>query len=381
MRTWLLLLPVLALGACSSLPNDGPASQSFGEGVRAPEKAGYAVVDLDYRVAEQVAANPPPVLAGLAANGSDSANDRIGEGDVLSVSIFEPTGGMTFSSDNGAGQSGGTQTENLPRQTVGADGAVMIPFAGRVHVAGLTVVDAADAIRHALRGKAIDPQVDVSVVGNAANTVTVVGEIRNVGHEPLSANNERLLDVIATAGGPTRPPADIAVTVVRGDVTATASLLVLLHDPAQNIRLAPRDQVRLLYAPRKYSTFGAFGHVSEQLIEDEKITLAEAISKNGGLDTMTANAGSVLLFRFERPEVAAALGVRLPPTSKGVPVVYRLNLLKPAGFFVASNFEVRPDDLIYVPRSDTTQLKKFLDVVLIISQTAYNLSTTPVVVH
>ena len=129
--------------------------------------------------------------------------------------------------------------------------------------------------------------------------------------------------------------------------------------------------MRLIYAPRKYSTFGAFGRVSDQPIEDESITLAEAISHNGGLDTLSANATSVLLFRFERPEVAAALGVRLPPTSKGVPIIYRLNLLKPAGFFVANNFEVRPNDLIYVPRSDTTELKKFLELALIISQTSY----------
>jgi len=136
--------------------------------------------------------------------------------------------------------------------------------------------------------------------------------------------------------------------------------------------------VRLLYTPRKYSTFGAFGRVSEQQIEDEGLSLAAAISKNGGLDTNSANATSVLLFRFERPEVATALGVNMPSSPKGVPIVYRLNLLEPNSFFVANNFAVRANDLIYVPRSDVTELQKFLALVSVVSQVTYNLTVTPV---
>jgi polysaccharide export outer membrane protein len=377
MRIWLLFLPALVLGACSSLPHDGPSGRAFRAEAPKSAQRGYALIDLDYRVAEQVAAGPAPSLSSLAAAGSDARNDQLGEGDVIDVSVFEPGGTLVFSTSDEAKAANGT-TENLPHLTVARDGSVTIPFAGEVHVAGLTTAEAASGIQRALHGRAVNPQVQVALVGNFTNSVTVIGEVRNVGRVPLTPYNERILDILAAAGGPTKPPGDITVTIVRGATLASTPLPALLKEPEQNIRLAPHDQVRLLYAPRKYSMFGAFGRVSELQIEDEGLTLAEAISRSGGLDTVTANAASVLLFRFERPEIAHSLGLSAAPTPKGVPVVYRLNMLQPVSLFVANEFAVRADDLIYVPRSDVTELRKFLELVSLVSQVTYNLTVTPV---
>ncbi|HEY2480587.1 MAG TPA: polysaccharide biosynthesis/export family protein, partial [Caulobacteraceae bacterium] len=372
-----LFLPALVLGACSSLPHDGPPGRAFHAEAQKPDQHAYALIDLDYRVAEQVAAGPSPSLSSLAAAGSNARNDQLGEGDVIDVSVFEPGGTMMFSTSDPAKPDNGT-TENLPHLSVARDGCVTIPFAGEVRVAGLTTSEAASAIQHALHGRAVDPQVQVALVGNYTNSVTVIGEVRNVGRVALSPYNEHILDILAAAGGPTKPPGDIMVTIVRGATQASTPLPALLKESEQNIRLAPHDQVRLLYAPRKYSMFGAFGRVSEQPIEDEGLTLAEAISRSGGLDTMTANAASVLLFRFERPEIARSLGLSAAPTPKGVPVIYRLNMMQPVSFFVANEFAVRANDLIYVPRSDSTELRKFLEMVSLISSITYNLTVTPV---
>jgi polysaccharide export outer membrane protein len=378
MRLCLLLLTALTLGACSSLPHDGPPGGAFGEETTSPSTHGYALLELNYKVTQEVAAIPIASFATLDSASSLAPNDRIGRGDALTVAVFE-TRGLSLSTTNETSAAGGANApESLPREVVDENGAVMIPYAGEVRVAGLTTSEAARRIQAALKGRVVNPQVVVTMADNLANTVTVIGEVRSTGRVPLSANNERLLDVLATVGGPTRPPWDIAVTVVRGATSATAPLATVLHDPNQNIRLAPGDQVRLLYTPRKFSTFGAFGHVAEQPIDDETLSLAAAISRNGGLDTMSANAKSVLVFRFERPEVARSLGVTLAPTPKGVPIVYRLDLLEPEGFFIASNFTVQPNDLIYVPRSDTTELRKFLDLVSAVSAITYNLTVTPV---
>jgi polysaccharide export outer membrane protein len=124
--------------------------------------------------------------------------------------------------------------------------------------------------------------------------------------------------------------------------------------------------------------FGAFTHDTQTLIEDDSLTLAGAMSRAGGMDTTSADAGSVLVFRFERPEVAAALGLATPPAAKGVPVVYRLNFLKPESLFIANNFEIASDDLIYVPRSDVTEMKKFFDLVNTVTQIGYNIRVATV---
>jgi polysaccharide export outer membrane protein len=86
-----------------------------------------------------------------------------------------------------------------------------------------------------------------------------------------------------------------------------------------------------------------------------------------------------MLFRFERPEVAAALGVTAAPSPKGVPIIYHLNLRNPEGLFVANQFEVEPDDLIYVPRSGLVEAKQFIDVVVAASSVAYNARVTSVI--
>ncbi len=58
--------------------------------------------------------------------------------------------------------------------------------------------------------------------------------------------------------------------------------------------------------------FGAVGKGAEIPIEDDTLSLAGALARIGGLNGQTADARSVLLFRYERPEVAKALGVDFP---------------------------------------------------------------------
>jgi polysaccharide export outer membrane protein len=164
--------------------------------------------------------------------------------------------------------------------------------------------------------------------------------------------------------------------IVRGDTMISAPLSLLFDDPTQNIRLAPHDQVRLVSRDRKFSTFGAFGHVTEMPILDERLTLASAISRNGGLDTYSADNSAVFVFRFERPEVARALGATSPVTPRGVPVVYRLNMRDPSSYFTAANFEIEPEDMVYVPRSSSIGVKKFLDLVSVVTSVTYTAAVT-----
>lgn len=376
MRVASAVVLLLAVGGCSTLPHDGPSTRSVPRQA-ARGAALYALVDLDYAVTQQIAAHPPVALTGLSHQSSGAPNDLIAEGDALAVSVFEAGGGGLFSHIPEVVQltTGDTQ-QTLPRLIVDTDGDLTIPFAGPVHVAGLRPAEAAAAIRQALRKRAVDPQVTVSVLESRANSVAIIGEVRSPGHVLLSPHNDRLVDVLASAGGPTKHPADLAVVIYRGGRYAEVSMAALMAEPDQNIRLAPGDQIRVVDRPRKYSTFGALGHDTQTFIEDDSLTLANAIGRAGGLDTNSAAGRSVLVFRFERPEVAAALGVNRPPAAKGVPVVYRLDFLNPDGLFVANNFEIRSDDLLYVPRSDITEMKKFFDLINSVTQIGYNVRVT-----
>lgn len=360
-------LACAALAGCASLPADGPPSRA----VAGAAGQSYALVDLTYAATERLRgleAAHPTGLAGLPPAGPVGV---IGPGDLLQVSIFDPSG-VLFGGRTAVGlAAGGAQA--LPIQAVDDDGAVVIPFAGSVRVAGLPPAAAALAVQRALRGRVANPQVVVSVQEAVASSALVLGEVARPGRAALRPNADRVLDVLALAGGAEGRPEDLEVVVSRQGRQAAAPLTLVASDPAQNLVLGPGDQIVVRQAPRRFSTFGALGRVASVDMPGGRLTLSDALALAGGLQTERADAASVLLFRFESPAAAAALGLTQPPTPRGVPVVYRLNLRDPDGFFTATGFEVRPGDVIYAPSASTAELRKFFEFVQSITRVVYDI--------
>ncbi len=372
-RTAASLMIVALLAGCSTLPRDGPSGMGVVKKASTDQQQGdYALINLDFALSERLKAAPQRSFSTLALASSETPTDVIGVGDTLAVSIFEPSGGL-FGGSSRSGESG---NQTLPPLVVDRNGAVPVPFAGSVSVQGLTPAQASAAVRRALVGKVANPQVIVTMAGNTSNAVTVLGEVRNPGRQPLAANNDRILDVIAAAGGSSRSVYDVTVRIQRGGQTYSAPMSIVTTEFNENVRLQRGDQVNLVYQPRRFSSFGAFNAVARTDLPPGPLTLAEALSGVGGLDSNLADAKSVLVFRFERPEVAQALGIQQPATPRGVPVVYRLNLNEGSGFFIASNFQIEPDDIIYAPRAGAAEARKFFEFVQSVTRVVYDVSVT-----
>lgn len=382
-RTILPLAIVAILGGCSTLPRDGPSGASVNAGATTASALGsYALVPLTFEATERMKQIPPQFFGSLAAGSSDQPADVIGEGDTLAISIFDPSGSLfggtlgagSASGRNAATMSGGNQA--LPGATVDRSGSVTIPFGGQVRVQGLTSTQAAAAIRRALVGKVANPQVLVSIAGNASNTVNVLGDVRQPGRAPLGVNSDRILDVIAVAGGSARSTDDLTISIQREGRTYTAPLSAVTTEFGENVRLQRGDVVNVQYKPRRFSTFGGLNAVAQVDMPAGPVTLTGALSKVGGLNTNTANARRVLIFRFERPEVAQALGINQPATPRGVPVVYELDFSDAANVFAATNMEVMPEDVIYVPLAGAAEMRKFFEVVQSLTRVVYDVSVT-----
>lgn len=382
-RTILPLAIVAILGGCSTLPRDGPSGASVNAGATTASALGsYALVPLTFEATERMKQIPPQFFGSLAAGSSEQPADVIGEGDTLAISIFDPSGAL-FGGTLGSGSSssrtsttlsGGNQA--LPGATVDRSGSVTIPFGGQVRVQGLTSTQAAAAIRRALIGKVANPQVLVSIAGNASNTVNVLGDVRQPGRAPLGVNSDRILDVIAAAGGSARTTDDLTISIQREGRTYTAPLSAVTTEFGENVRLQRGDVVNVQYKPRRFSTFGGLNAVAQVDMPAGPVTLTGALSKVGGLNTNTANARRVLIFRFERPEVAQALGINQPATPRGVPVVYELDFSDAANVFAATNMEVMPEDVIYVPLAGAAEMRKFFEVVQSLTRVVYDVSVT-----
>ena len=369
------------LAGCSTLPRDGPSGASVNAGATTPEALGsYALVPLTYEVTERIKAVPPQFFGTLALASSDQPADVIGEGDTLAISIFDPSGSLfggslgASSANRAATLQGGSQ--NFNGVVVDRAGNVAVPFGGPVRVQGLTSTQAAAAIRRSLVGKVANPQVLVSVAGNVSNTVNVLGDVRQPGRAPLGVNSDRILDVIAAAGGSARTNDDLIISIQRNGETFTAPLTAVTTQFVENVRLQRGDVVNVQYKPRRISTFGALNAVTQIDMPAGPMTLTGAMSRVGGLNTNTANPRRVLVFRFERPEVAQALGISQPATPRGVPVVYELDFNDAANVFAATNMEIMPEDVIYVPLAGAAEMRKFFEVVQSLTRVVYDVSVT-----
>ena len=368
----LVCLGGLALTGCSTLPTAGPTvSQVFDQAVTDGQRH-FDIVDVDDRVVATLLAQPTESFHTRFRKYGKPPAPKIGVGDTVSVSIWEAAGGGLFSSPDvttgavttGAGGAG-SRYVTIPEQVVTRDGAISVPFAGRITVAGRTPLQVQDEIQQRLSQKAIEPQAIVTVAKSVTNTATVSGEVVGGARVPLSVGGDRLLDLIAEAGGAKAPVYNTFVRLSRGGVTVTIPMVQLVSNPAENIYAWPGDVLTLVQLPQTFSVFGATTQNTEVPFGAEKLTLAQALAKSGGLQDLRADPRGVFLFRFEPPSVVGALNA--PALATGPdgtsPVVYRLNLRDAKNYFYAQRFPMEDKDVIYVANAPLTELQKFFTLV------------------
>jgi len=250
----------------------------------------------------------------------------------------------------------------IPDQQVGPDGAISIPYAGRIAAAGHTPSEVERAIEKELGPKALEPHAIVAVRRSVANSVSVAGEALRAGRIPLSPGGDRLLQVIAAAsGGAAVPQHQVFVQLSRNGTTATVPLVTLVEHPEENIFAEPGDVLTLVRRPKTFSAFGATGKNTAITFDTEKLSLAEALAKAGGLLDDRADPQAVFLFRYEPIGLVQALGQPLATAApEGVsPIVYRLDLSDAKSYPLAREFPVRDKDTIFVANAEARAVYKF----------------------
>lgn len=358
---------LLVLTACSSIPNSGPSADDVAQQaqVGAAIFQRYEIVDIDAFTVDILRHNGAESLLSRFGDYRPSVEPRIGVGDTISVTIWEAASGGLFSGSLAADRfSTGSKSATIPDQVVGRDGAITVPYAGRIRVAGRTTQDVQTIVEHALEGKAIQPQVLINVTHSVSNTVTVTGEVANGARVPLSVKGDRVVDVIAAAGGIRAPVNETYVQLSRGPVTARVAMTRVTSDPRENIYLRANDVLTLIRDPQTFIAYGATGRNAEIPFDAEGISLSQALAKAGGLLDNRADPAGVFIFRFESASVARALRPESPLITPGqlTPIVYRLNLRDANSLFVAQSFRVLSRDLLYVSNAPITDVQKALGV-------------------
>ena len=174
---------------------------------------------------------------------------------------------------------------------------------------------------------------------------------------PLFGVGERLLDVVAAAGGVKTAAHDAVVRLTRRGAAAAARWDSVLRDPSQNVAMRAGDTVALTAEPRSYAVFGATNRPVLTPFNAASVTLDEALAAAAGLSDQRADPAAVFVIRHEPAAEALGLG------RGGAPVVYNLDLSRPEAFFLARGFEMRDKDMIYVANAPMADLRKLFSTI------------------
>jgi polysaccharide biosynthesis/export protein len=353
------------LSGCA-LPTSGPSATDVVQQAGTNQTPRYEFVDIDPTVIETLRRRSFESLLARFGDHRISAEPVIGVGDAVTVTIWEAGPGGLFSAPLITGNvSAGSNSATIPEQVVGRDGGITVPYAGRVQVVGKTTRAVQKSVEQALEGKAIQPQVLVNVTRPISDSVSVTGEVAAGARVPLSVRGDRVLDVIAAAGGVRAPVNETFVELSRGSTTSRIPLSRIIADPREDIYLHPNDVVTLVRDPQTFLAYGATGLNAEIPFDADGITLAEALAKAGGLNDSRSDPQGVFIFRYELASIARALRPGSPLVYPGhlTPIVYRLNLTDANSLFLEQGFHIANRDLIYVSNAPSTDVQKFFAII------------------
>ncbi len=356
------------IAGCSALPAAGPTKSDYIEaGTQpAPGTEPFQLVEINPHAVSILRRRPVQTLRGAFGDYRPSPEQVIGVGDTVQVTIWEAAAGGLFSAATVDRLAPGQRTAQIPEQTVSRDGQITVPYAGRVSVVGRRPREVETAIVERLRGKAIEPQVLVTVIKNFSSTVTVTGDFNNGGVIPINVRGQKVLETIASAGGPVGAAEyEAFVTLIRGPRSVRVPFQTILKNPSENIYVRPGDVLAIVRTPQTYTVVGATGQNAVIPFGTSNLTLEEALAKGGGLLDYRADPEGVFVLRYEPDDLVAELVAPRPVERRRnlVPVTYRLNLRDPAALFNARLFAIRDKDIIYVASAPLSEVQKLFTLI------------------
>ena len=180
------------------------------------------------------------------------------------------------------------QNPDLTVETrVTENGTISYPLVGSVTIGGMTIPAAEQAIAKALQaGNFIQqPQVNIALVQNRGNQVSVLGAVGRAGRFPLETFNTRISEMIAIAGGISGAGADIVILTgtrngkpLRREIDVAGMFLDNKLD--QDIVVAGGDIIYVHRQPMFY-IYGEVARAGSFRIE-RGMTIRQALAQAGG---------------------------------------------------------------------------------------------------
>jgi polysaccharide export outer membrane protein len=324
---------------------------------------------IEAQVEAQRSAPPFGPVSGIDAN----ADYRVGVGDIIGVTVWNhpelaaanaTTAAATAVGASGAQGAGGLEIDPAG-QRVGNDGTIFFPTLGRVQAAGQTTAAIGAALMQGLSRSIVHPKLEVHVLQYRSQQVQITGDLKTPGTLPITDTPLRVVDAIARSGG-AQADADLQrVQLTRDGKTTVLNIHAALEHGQvnQNVLLQNGDIVNV--PDNSQSRVFVLGEVMKPqpvLMNQGRLTLADAISKVNSIDSGSADPRQIYVIRRSLAD----------PTK---PSLYRLDMTQIDAMLLTTEFQLQPLDIVYVGTASLTRFNRMLSQLLPTAESLYLLNT------
>ena len=284
-------------------------------------------------------------------------------GDPAQTSAFTPNGSVGLLTNSNM-QSG---------FKVAADGTVYYPYLGSVRVADQTVQQIRSELASRMHSLLKDPQVTVDIAQFNSQKYELAGSVEKPGLYPITDVPLTVSQAIAAGGGVVH---QIQNTLITGNTIprplGDLSRVLYLHDGKAsllNLRALDRDgdesQDHLVRAGdviqvpdnsfEQVHLIGEVRNPGNYPLNDGSLNLAQVIADAGGTDLSTADTARIFVFRgaYQKPEV------------------FWLDASSPDAMLLANEFQLQPQDVVYVATAGLVSWDRVVSQILPTVQTLY----------
>ncbi|TVP42665.1 MAG: polysaccharide export protein Wza [Halomonas sp.] len=271
----------------------------------------------------------------------------VGPGDVLSIVVYDhpeltiPTGGERSAVEAG----------NIVR----ADGTIFYPFLGRVNVVGKTTEEIRVQLTRGLSSFLTEPQIDVYIAAFNSKRFHITGAVSSPGSVPVTNVPLTILDAVNEVGGPTENAFWHEMLLFRNGTEERLSLYSLLSegDQRQNRLLRDGDLLHVPSAENQgIAMLGQVRSPGNLPMNRERLSLTDALSRAGGVNEQTAEPSGIFVLR------------RNEPGAEKMATVYQLDISNAIAFALASNFQLEPQDIVYVTTAPLARWNRVISLLL-----------------
>jgi polysaccharide biosynthesis/export protein len=355
------------LGGCAMSPGfhmDESRLQVSGRpGGAAPDNRTYEVTPVTAQVVAQqnaLVVNDATVRdSHLLPTATTDYHYQIEPDDVINITVFnhpELAGASGSSGPAGsamleaAASHPGSAAANSAGYLVNKDGTFLFPFIGRVPAQGKTTSQVRDLLTRELTPYIRNPQIFVRVADYRSQKVSVAGEVKTPGILPITDVPMTAERALQMAGG-AAPDADLHnVTLIRAGKTYPLDLQALYENGSLSQNILLKDGDTLQVADRSQNKVFVLGEVNKsgayQMIKG-RMTLADALGESGGFNG-SSDPRKIYVIRGQLSN----------------PSIFKLDGSSPTAMLMASQFQLRPKDVVYVAPSEITRFGRVIEQIL-----------------